>query len=322
MIYILSSTHAATGGTELLQQLCFQLNDNGIPAIMYYTEKYENSNVKNKFEKMYNNPYTNDIGKDAIAVVPETEVDSIQKIKAKFKEIYIWWLSVDNYYGSKRIKTNLLRDLYRWLKHKRNMKLFENSYHCVQSEYARLYLMEELGINKECIYHLSDYINDDYLKAQELNLSKKENIILYNPRKGFEFTKKLIKAMPEYNWIALENMNNSEMVNAFVIAKLYVDFGNHPGKDRIPREAAVFGCCIITGKKGAAKNEVDILIPNKYKVDETVSTIDEVCSLISMLLYNYEKSFNDFRTYRERILKEKKEFIDDVVGLFNKYRKN
>ena len=321
MIYILSSTHAATGGTELLQQLCFQLNKNGIPAVMFYTEKYDESNVKKKFEEIYNNPYSNDIEEDAIAVVPETEFDSFQKIGERFKEVYIWWLSVDNYYGSQRIKTNLLRDTYRWLKHNRNMKLFRNSKHCVQSEYARLYLTEELGISNDSIHYLSDYINDDYLEDREIDLSKKENIILYNPKKGFEFTSKIIETMPKCTWLALVNMNNKEMVDAYTRAKLYVDFGNHPGKDRIPRETAVFGCCVITGKKGAAKNDIDILIPGKYKIDESTSTIDEVCNLINTTLSNYEDCLNDFKTYRNRILQEKKIFIEDAIELFKQYRK-
>jgi len=47
-----------------------------------------------------------------------------------------------------------------------------------------------------------------------------------------------------------------------VSRKLYVDFGKHPGKDRMPREAAVHGCCIITGRRGAAGNPFDIPIPN------------------------------------------------------------
>ncbi len=320
MIYILSSTHAATGGTELLQQLCFQLNCNEIPAAMYYTEKYNDSKVKGKFDKMYHNPFTNEIGDKAIAVVPETEFDSFQKIKDKFEDVYIWWLSVDNYYGSGRIKTNFYRNLYRRIKHNRNLKLFRSSYHCVQSEYARLYLINEIGINKEKIYYLSDYINDEYLRNRDIELSNKEDIILYNPKKGYEFTRRLINAMPEYNWLPLENMNNQEMVNAFTKAKLYVDFGNHPGKDRIPREAAMFYCCIITGRKGAANNDEDIPILAKYKIDEDKSEIDAVKKVIEETVYNYENQLSDFHTYREKILSEKKLFIENVKHLFGKYK--
>ena len=69
MINILSSTHAATGGTELLQQLCFQLRENGIPATMYYTENYENSKVQKKFGKMYHNPNVKSLEENSVVIV-------------------------------------------------------------------------------------------------------------------------------------------------------------------------------------------------------------------------------------------------------------
>ncbi len=36
-------------------------------------------------------------------------------------------------------------------------------------------------------------------------------------------------------------------------AKLYIDFGYHPGKERMPREACLLDCCLIIGKDGSAK---------------------------------------------------------------------
>lgn len=52
-------------------------------------------------------------------------------------------------------------------------------------------------------------------------------------------------------------------------SKVYIDFGNHPGKDRIPREAAISGCIVITGKRGAAAFAEDVCIPETYKFDES-----------------------------------------------------
>ena len=36
----------------------------------------------------------------------------------------------------------------------------------------------------------------------------------------------------------------------------------------MPREAALFNNCIITNKKGSAKNKLDIPINDKYKFEE------------------------------------------------------
>lgn len=52
---------------------------------------------------------------------------------------------------------------------------------------------------------------------------------------------------------------------------IYIDFGEHPGKDRIPREAAMRDLIVITGRDGAAVNDVDVSIPKKYKIDRNMS---------------------------------------------------
>ena len=53
--------------------------------------------------------------------------------------------------------------------------------------------------------------------------------------------------------IKLSGFNTKQIINIYNKTKVYLDFGYHPGKDRMPREAALFNNCIITNKKGSAK---------------------------------------------------------------------
>ena len=53
--------------------------------------------------------------------------------------------------------------------------------------------------------------------------------------------------------IELKGFNNKQIINIFKKTKIYLDFGYHPGKDRMPREAVLFNNCIITNKRGSAK---------------------------------------------------------------------
>lgn len=69
-------------------------------------------------------------------------------------------------------------------------------------------------------------------------------------KKGIKFTKKLIDKSIGIKWIPIENMTTQQVKSLLGNSKVYVDFGNHPGKDRFPREAAIMGCCVITGKRG------------------------------------------------------------------------
>ena len=108
------------------------------------------------------------------------------------------------------------------------------------------------------------------------------------------------------------------MLHLMQISKVYIDFGNHPGKDRIPREAAICGCCIITGKRGSANNKIDIAIKDKYKFEDRLSSIDQIHSLICDCMDNFDICQSDFKNYREIILKEEAIFKENVLKIFEK----
>ncbi len=185
---------------------------------------------------------------------------------------------------------------------------------CYQSEYAQ-YFLNKNGFKE--ILPLTDFINDSFLSYKNSNV--KENVILYNPKKGFEFTKKLMEEAPHYKWVALENMNREEINNFLQTSKIYIDFGHFPGKDRIPREAVVNGCCIITGFKGAAKFFEDVSIPNRYKIQQGDKNIKQIINLIDDIFTNYEDRFKDFDFYKSQIAKEKRLFFEQVETIFTKF---
>ena len=41
--------------------------------------------------------------------------------------------------------------------------------------------------------------------------------------------------------------------------QVYIDFGHHPGQDRLPREAVQCGCVVITGTRGSG-NQINTYI--------------------------------------------------------------
>ena len=101
-------------------------------------------------------------------------------------------------------------------------------------------------------------------------------------------------------------------------SKVYIDFGNHPGKDRIPREAAISGCCIITGKRGSAKYKDDVYIEDEFKFNDSEENIDSIISKINYLIENYENETKKFDLYRDRISKEEIVFEKDIDKIFTK----
>ncbi|WP_294542095.1 hypothetical protein [uncultured Gemmiger sp.] len=312
MIYIFAPCNAASGGPELLQQLCMKIRNLGGAASMVYYYSYfivkPNQQVSDRYAS-YENPISDKIldSPENTIVVPEVGTHLLRRYH-KVKKV-IWWLSVDNYYKKKkewsyRINTGfglfapILTDCH--------------VMHLYQSYYAREHL-RKLSIQPECQMELSDYLNHAFIENAYKEQSQiKQNRVLYNPKKGFEYTQQLMIAMVDLEWQPLQGMTPDQMSHVMQTSKLYIDFGEHPGKDRIPREAAISGCCILTGKRGAAKNEFDIPVPSQYKIDQGVMPLADVEKKIRFILNNYESCRQDFDTYRNKIRHEEEKFEHDT----------
>lgn len=343
IIYI-ASPSIASGGPELLHQLCHTLISLGLDARIYYFDTDSLSPKPAEYNcYQTKTTFTIDDHPSHLLIVPEVNTELLLTFQAIQKTI--WWLSIDNYYAialSQRTWTKLIGYFNRITKIL-NLSLSipspslahfirtnsldtvntkEANCHFVQSHYALEHLMSR-GISQDKISYLSDFINNDYTSSQYNNaLSIRKNHVLYNPKKGLEFTKKLIEHSPELEWIPLINLNRNELIELLLTSKLYIDFGNHPGKDRFPREAAICGCCIITGKKGSAGNNIDIPIPQCYKFNDDEDAFDQIITQIKFCLHNYSDASADFDSYQSHITFEKEEFEKDVERIFILPQKN
>lgn len=321
-IYIVAPANISSGGPELLHQLCHKLNKNGYKAKMYYTsfsgDEIPENPVHDNYIK-YNNPYTisgDEVKEHAnILILPEVSTELALLFDCK---VIIWWLSVDNYVDRIEMFVNVGED-YLLKVHK---LLPEIAIHMAQSYYAYDFLLKVVGVRKEKIYYLSDYLREDFLDENSENNEdnkkvKRENLCLYNPKKGYENIAPIIENSPELNWTPILNMTPKEVANLMSKAKVYIDFGNHPGKDRIPREAAIKGCCVITNKKGSAAYQEDVCIPEIYKFKDTKSQSEKIISLIKDIYDNYEKHAENFNEYRSIIRNEEKNFDNDMKNIFS-----
>ena len=310
-IYVACPANVATGGPELLHQLVYELNKLGLVAYMYYYGKEDINPVHQAYIK-YENPYVENIEDNTknIFIVPEVKTNFIYDFK-KIQKI-IWWLSVDNYYKQFE-SNNLLKKTIKQLLYKLGyfgVYRFEknnNIFHFVQSEYANQYLRSKKISN---LSFLGDYLNDLFIEQQLKNISKeKDDIVVYNSKKGIEFTQRIISQAKNIKFVPLENMTREEVATLLSSAKVYIDFGNHPGKDRIPREAAISGCCVITGMQGSAKYYEDVAIEEQFKFDDNSKNIPAILEKIQDCFKNYHDEIIKFNFYREKIKKEHCDFV-------------
>lgn len=335
-VFVLSPKDHVTGGTELLHQLVHVLNVKSINAyIVYYDLSFEicKADIPDAF-KDYSIKVSNNVQDLSNNTIVLNEVSFNKVTEYKNLQVVFWWLSVDFFFYASQDILNIL-DLFRWnprftisIFHSR-LKGWKNPFisklsikelcklnvlNCYQSEYAHNFLISK-GFRK--VLPLTDYINGLYITSSfGKKENEKKNIILYNPQKGYRFTQKLIKSSPHLTWVPLQNMTREQVKEFLQISKLYVDFGEHPGKDRMPREAAMSGCCIVTGTFGSSKFFEDISIDDCYKIDQRNTNIASIISLLEDILNNYKMHNKNFTFYRNRIRQEKLKFEEQVLQIF------
>lgn len=294
-IFIICPPKTATGGTEALHQLCDALTKLGKDASIVYVPNFGIQELTpRQFSDydIYVSDAIEDIEDNAV-VIPEIWCELINHIH--YAKVYLWWLSVDNAH----ITSGIHRD---------------DVTHLAQSEYARQYLADTLKLNN--VEWLSDYINDAYFSID--TAVKREDVVLFNPKKGFENTAQLIMASNgTIKWQAINDMTSYEIVEAMDSAKMYIDFGNCPGKDRLPREAILRGCVIFTSTKGGFGNDIDIPIPKTHKFDTMDNVLNKIYECMQSDL-GFEMRKKQMDAYQQ-ICDEKERFLEDVGRVFKEY---
>ncbi len=343
-VYVLCPANYVTGGPDALHQMVFYLNRIGVDAkIVYVTDSA-------KTEISIPTPYTIYVysflrEKDIVdvrencVVVPEVLVDKIKGFKNV--KIFLWWLSINNNlkYGLGRkifyfmtlplriiknrryYRNNTLKSIKSTLKHRSYSFKSElpNITHLCASYYAFDYVScRSKNQVIKCIEPISKLFLNIYSR-EEKNISRlnRRNIILYNPaRKYNHILDKISSIAPELKFEPLRGLSQEQLIEKYKTSKLYIDFGAFPGAERIPKEAALFGCAVITGKRGASAYHGDVPIPEDYKFDNPVFQIDEVVKKIKLVLGNYEKFYSDFDEYRETVLKLEERFVKSLKEIF------
>jgi hypothetical protein len=252
------------------------------------------------------------------------EIVTTYALKVQHAQAGIWWMSVNNYtcvrYGyAFRDKLRYLKNMIKGLRPLGGIRSLNHLKHFAQSYYALNFLRSN-GISGQL---LSDpipvYTNQEYLDKLPLLFSTapRTNTILYNPHKGKKVLQSLIAHFPEWHFFPLAGFNREQLATQFLNSKLYIDFGHHPGKDRLPREAGIHGCCVITGLYGSAGNALDVNIPPNYKIDSRLPDFLALFEIQVNLIFNhFEQCTLEFIDYRNTIAEEQIEFDRQIEYAF------
>lgn len=299
---VIFSPFFETGGPEALHQLCDAINRLGGDAYIYYYEGHPDDTGWNPAECNQVVPayakYNIKIAKiddfnqaDCNIVFPEILARFIPRYSNA--NIYFWWLSVDS--GVFNVDIAGLD----------NPKIT----HLYQSYYALAYLWTKGAKNTLPLF---DYLHENFV-TNSTNKVEKQNIVCFNPKKGYEYTDAIIKMLPNVKFVPLINMSRQQVVDTLKISKVYIDFGHHPGKDRFPREAALMDNIVIAGLRGSARFYNDLPFDPSYKFDNLEAAANKIVDCLT----NYDERIKDFSRYRQIIRLQEEEFLLQTRQIFH-----
>lgn len=285
-IFIISSYYK-TGGPENLHQLCSCLNSKGADAYIYYMQQ---TGLKESLYDFPNIKITQTIQDtpDNLLIIPEIYPITNIQTSIQHMKIAVYWLSFTNACLFKSFSDNI----------------DSNIIHLFQSYYTYAMIKPFLAPTTKWFF-ITDYIDPIF---QQNPFIKKQNIIAYNHTKD-KMTPILCQQL-KIPCVPLSNMTRAETVDILNKCKAYVDLGYHPGKDRLPREAAMCGCVVITNKAGSAAYIEDVPIEEKIVFDK------DLLLLLPMVISNYEEYYKKQQTYRQSIQEEKikfEKYIDEFI---------
>lgn len=313
---------AATGGPEALHQLGHAINQLGGNAKMAYYgpisrlgmdgENLRNDTTGSPMPQVYAQYQPQvltetKLGVGTLIVFPEVLTISSNHNAA------MWWLSVDNaLVANPRLKDETYRKEFF-----ADPKLI----HLYQSEYARDFLEKSYAKNARPITDYTDptFIEYSLVPANNPPITGRGNQVCFFPAKGAELARDFLTHGALRNAIDLvpiRNMSKTEVRDTLFKTKIFIDFGHHPGKDRVPREAAIAGAVILLHAAGSANFQGDHPLDNTYRFTLADVASGRLHQLVDAILDDPKAHFDAQLGYRQHVMGEKERFVKEVATTF------
>ena len=329
-----------TGGPEALHQLAHQIALHGGVARMVYYAPYSRIEIEDGVLRCHAeaSPMPEHFAQYDPQVLRETRLgpgtlivypEPLLKHAAAQDAVHqraVWWLSFDNALAQ---NPELMDEAFR-------RALFGDPelIHFFQSDYTRGFL-QAWGARQ--LYSLSDYTDPTFvhrslIASDNPPIARRRRTVCYFPNKGAELAERFIagrvalgsqfaselgaRLRHAVEFLPIRDMTKTEVRETLFGAQVYIDFGHHPGKDRVPREAAIAGAVVLLHDRGAAKCFADHPLAADYRFSEEDITTGRLYQRLDEILERPEAHFAAQRVYRQVILLERERFDLEVRSFF------
>lgn len=334
-VFVYYPPGAGSGGPEALRQLCDAVRSAGIPCWLVPLAWHSAGQDVSEFDRY---------GCAAATVVPdEPDVavvvpDVALSYAARFQKarVIAWWLSIDfsELYGPRMARerrqvswggtaVRAFRIVAPWhpeLRTSQLRALLPQVSHCAQSEYARRFLMTHENLEPSL---LSDYVQlEQRFQHRDdggQGAIRRPRSVAYNPAKGERYLKALRSRSTDIEWRPISGLDRVQVGELLESTEAYIDLGHHPGKDRIPREAALAGCVVLVGDRGAGALAEDVPVEDALRIpmsDDVGTTASRAHEVLRDVLASPEHWRAGQASYREWIRAEESRFREEVRRIF------
>ena len=310
-VLMVCPANVATGGVESIHKFAYELNQvKGIDVKIFYWGTKMDSPQPEEY-KEYGIEYVTALPKDYrdVIIFPEIWANSVIDERYKNCIVAVNWAGVDVYY-----RNNSLEKQGLFLRRK-------DTIHLTQMQYAVDHLIQR-GVDPKNILHISDVPNELFYEKHEEE--PRNNFVLFNPNaiKMTDFQKAVMRKAREagIQFKPLENLTREQMAHTLRTSKLYIDFGVFSGRERIPREAILSGCCVITSRLGCAGYYEDVALDDKWKFETEPNNIPAIIQTMKYVLANYENCKHEFDTYLQSVLDDRKNIHSDCEKIAKAFK--
>ena len=183
-----------------------------------------------------------------------------------------------------------------------------------QSYYGQGFISSQLG--------RESFKVTDYPRAMPAlgGITKQRNLVTFNGAKGRWKLKELQPLLPDVEFRPIEGMTYPEVCRALAESSLYVELGHLPGRDRLPREAALAGTPTVMLARGAGFCWKDFPIGEKYRIPYTVDWAHRMAPVIQDALADPAEITSTQRSFVEWVSGEQGRYehaIDEWVERLN-----
>jgi len=323
---VLFCPEVKTGGPEALHQLAHQINQHGGSAHLAYYAPFSRVEIEDgllrchaeaspmpaQYAQYQPRPLTElRPGPGTLLIFPEPLYHLAAVAGVRYQRA-LWWLSVDNAPAALLHNQVIQKQFFD------DPELM----HFYQSDYARHFLC---AAGASAYAPLSDYTDQDFIHQSLIPsanpaIGARPNRICYFPNKGAALAAAFIEAADRFRcgieFVPIKDMTKPQVRECLFSTRLYIDFGNHPGKDRVPREAAAAGAVLLLHQAGAGGHYLDHPLPREYLFTAADIGSGRLHGLVNDILDNPELHWEHQRVYRDGILREYERFDLETRTLF------